>query len=127
MRSQNVDRAVHAFAAARDLRPADTDPVGRARALRALAEVLPEWSGADSLAHAAELADEARAEAARLAETDAREARRQTAQTQVERTQSALRVDMDWLYSLPTEARREAIEGHIETHERTLEQIKMLE
>ncbi|MEJ2603280.1 MAG: CHAT domain-containing protein [Gammaproteobacteria bacterium] len=122
-RSQNVDRAVHALAAARDLRPADRDPVGRARALRALAEVLPEWSGADSLAHAAELADEARAEAARLAETDEREARRQTAQAELERMQSALRVDMKWLYELPLEARREAIEGHIGTHERVLEQI----
>ncbi|MEX2481507.1 MAG: CHAT domain-containing protein [Gammaproteobacteria bacterium] len=124
VRSQNVDRAVHALAAARDLRPADRDPVGRARALRALAEVLPEWSGADSVAHAAELADEARAEAARVAETDEREARRQTAQAELERMQSALRVDMNWLYALPIEARREAIEDHIGTHERVLGQIE---
>src|SRR5207344_3628479 len=47
-RSQNVDDAIRALGVALAWRPRDTDSVGRARTLRALASLLPEWSGADS-------------------------------------------------------------------------------
>lgn len=62
VRSQNIDDAVDALERALPLRPADVDPIGRARTLRALAVAYPEWSGADSLDHAHAMAAAARAE-----------------------------------------------------------------
>lgn len=123
VRSQNVDRAVHAFRSACDMRPADEDPVGRARALRALALVYPEWTGADSLDHAAELASAAEAEATHLAETDLRESRRDSSQATLARNRSALRVDFDWLYAEPPEHRRALLEEHIAFHREVLDEI----
>jgi CHAT domain-containing protein len=61
--------------------------------LRALALALPEWEGADSLAHAYQLAEEARAEADALAQTGVMPDKAEWAQTA--QHQSALFWDLD--------------------------------
>ncbi len=69
MRSIYVNKACEYFMQALEYRPAESDPIGRARALRALASVLPEWAGADSVAHARALANGAIEEAETLEAT----------------------------------------------------------
>lgn len=123
MRAQNVDRAIHCLRAALELRTADRDPVGRARTLRALAVMLPEWSGADSLDHARRLAEEAADEADELARTDEREARRQTEADQLRRERLALQVDLGDLYRLPPDDRRTRLEALIQHHAEVLATI----
>lgn len=63
VRSMNVGEAVTVLQEALVHRPAERGVVQRIRTLRALAAAYPDWSGADSMAHARQLADAANAEA----------------------------------------------------------------
>jgi CHAT domain-containing protein/tetratricopeptide (TPR) repeat protein len=65
----NINEAIDLLQSALLYRTADRDRPGRISVLRALAQALPNWEGADSLDHAEQLADEARAEADALALT----------------------------------------------------------
>lgn len=124
VRSQNIDRAIQALLAARDLRPADRDPTGRARVLRALAQLLPEWSAPSSKAHAEQLAEEAEQEAATLAAAHTGIGQYENPVfTGLQRSHSALRADFDWLYEHPPEQRRGMLEEHIQYHRRMLDGI----
>lgn len=95
LRSQNVDRAVRLLQAALEDRPADTDPVGRARTLRSLASVYPEWSGTEFMDEGYELAEDAMAEARLIEKGDAAARSRTTGWARFEREQSALYFDLD--------------------------------
>lgn len=114
--SQNVDRAVRMLEAALADRPADIDPIGRARTLRALALTYPTWGGADSLAHADQLAQAAADEAEQIERDDLRAARRLRGWAYWERQQSALNVDLDFLYDLGRDDRLPALNAMIENH-----------
>ena len=76
VRSQNVDFAVKSFQEALKIRTIEDDPLGRVKTLRAIALAYPEWIGADSLAHGAALAEEARAEAEWIVNNDTRAVQR---------------------------------------------------
>jgi CHAT domain-containing protein len=89
----NINEAIGILQQALLFRTADRDPVGRISVLRALALALPDWEGANSLAHAQQLADEASAEADKLAKTGA--AADPAAWTRPGRHQSALFWDID--------------------------------
>ncbi len=95
IRSQNVDRAVRSLQAALEDRSSDTDPVGRARTLRALAALYPEWMGTDSLDDARDLAEAAATEAGLLERDDPQARARTKGWAYFEREQSALNVDLD--------------------------------
>lgn len=124
VRSQNLDVAIQALQRARDLRPADRDPTGRARVLRALALLLPDWSAPPSRAHAEQLAAQAREEADRLAGGQAEiDQHQEPVFTRLQRQRSALRVDFEDLYALPLDQRRPWLEGHIKSHREVLEGI----
>jgi len=124
VRSQNLDLAIQALLRARDLRPADRDPTGRARVQRALALLLPDWSAPSSRAQAEQLAAEAQEEADLLAGAHAEiDLHQQPAFNRLKRTTSALRIDFEELYALPLEHRRRWLEGHIKTHREVLEGI----
>jgi CHAT domain-containing protein/tetratricopeptide (TPR) repeat protein len=123
VRSQNVDRAIRTLQAALVDRPADLDPVGRARTLRALAQVYPEWSGADSLDDAHELAEAAQQAADAIEQGDERAAARLTGWAYLEREQSALNVELDSLYQLDKAERAPWLEAAIAHHRAALEVI----
>lgn len=93
VRTMNINEAVGILQQALLYRTSDRDPVGRIVVLRALALALPEWEGADSLAHANQLAEEARAEADALAQTGVMPDKAEWAQTA--QHQSALFWDLD--------------------------------
>jgi CHAT domain-containing protein len=93
VRTLNINEAIGILQHALLFRTADRDPVGRISVLRALALALPDWEGADSLAHAQQLADEASAEADALAQTDA--IADTAAWARMARHQSALFWDID--------------------------------
>ncbi len=114
-RSQNVDRAVHSMERALEIRSPEGDPVGRARTLRALSVLYPTWSGARSRAHGRALADAAEAEATALAD-DPREGARSTGRAELDRYRTALWVDLEGLYRIPPEQRREVIQRQIAVH-----------
>lgn len=63
VRSMNIDEAVSVLQDALVYPPAERGVTQRIHVLRALAAAYPDWSGADSLAHARHLADAANAEA----------------------------------------------------------------
>jgi CHAT domain-containing protein len=92
-RTMNINEAVGILQQALLFRTPDRDPVGRIAVLRALSLALPEWEGADSLAHAHQLAEEARAEADALAQTGAMPDKAEWAQAA--QRQSALFWDLD--------------------------------
>ncbi len=66
MRTIYINEAIDSFQKALRFRPAEKDPIGRVRILRALATIYHEWKGADSLNHAYELARKAKEEAIAL-------------------------------------------------------------
>jgi CHAT domain-containing protein/tetratricopeptide (TPR) repeat protein len=86
------NEAVDRFYQALNYRTADHDPVGRAKVLRALAMVLPEYEGAASREHARQLADAATAEAEAL---EAGAMPQKAPWAEVMRQESALYWDMD--------------------------------
>ena len=93
VRTMNINEAVGILQQALLFRTPERDPVGRIAVLRALARALPEWEGADSLAHAHQLAEEARAGADALAQTGVMPDKAEWAQTAQHR--SALYWDLD--------------------------------
>jgi len=93
VRSMNINEAVDVLQQALLFRTPDRDRVGRIAVLRALADALPEWEGANSLAHAHQLAKEARTEADALAQTGVMPDQAEWAQTAQHK--SALYWDLD--------------------------------
>lgn len=93
VRTMNINEAIGILQQALLFRTPEQDPVGRIAVLRALALALPEWEGADSLAHARQLAEEAREEADALARTGVLPDKAQWAQ--IAQYQSALFWDLD--------------------------------
>jgi CHAT domain-containing protein len=93
VRTMNINEAVDLLQQAKLFRTPERDPVGRITVLRALAQVLPEWEGADSPAHANQLAEEARAEADALTQTSVMPDKAEWAQ--IAQHQSALFWDLD--------------------------------
>lgn len=95
VRSHNVDAAVQALNSALSIRSADRFPVDRVRTLRALALIYPEWSGADSLHHAQELARQATEEADAVEQSDPAANARVNERVDFNRQRSALRENID--------------------------------
>lgn len=93
VRMMNINEAIDILQQALLLRTPNRDLVGRIAVLRTLALALPEWEGADSLAHAYQLAGEAKAEADALAQTGVMPDKAEWAQ--VAQQQSALFWDVD--------------------------------
>lgn len=115
-RSQNIDDAVRALLVALEVRSRENDPVGRARTLRNLATVLPEWSGADSQAIADAMADACRQEAEAIAREDPRAAARPADWGGLRGESSALDRDLDPYLALPPNVRVAQLEAAIEHH-----------
>jgi CHAT domain-containing protein len=115
-RSQNVDEAVRALRVALEVRSRENDPVGRARTLRNLAIVLPEWSGADSQAIANAMADACRQEAAAIASEDPRATARPAEWGGLAGESSALDRDLDSYLALSPNERVVQLEAAIEQH-----------
>jgi hypothetical protein len=115
-RSQNIDDAVRAFRAALEVRSRENDPVGRARALRNLAAVLPEWSGADSQAIADRIANACWQEAEAIAREDPRAAARPAEWGPLGGDGSALAQDLDFYLALPPNEQVAQLEAAIEHH-----------
>lgn len=120
IRSQNVDRAIRELVAALKDRPAELDPIGRVRTLRALALAYPEWSGADSLVQAQTLAAAASDEADRIERGDTRAASRALGWAHFERQKSALDENLAKLYELPPDRRLKWIYSLIQNHQEAL-------
>ncbi|MCA1691113.1 MAG: CHAT domain-containing protein [Actinobacteria bacterium] len=120
VRADNIDRAVRALMAALEFRPADVDPVGRARTLRALARVFPEWTGPDSIAEADRLGQAAAAEAEALEASDPRGVGPVTGWANFERQRSALTAVLP-LDELPPDRQRSWLEGAIANHREAVE------
>jgi CHAT domain-containing protein/tetratricopeptide (TPR) repeat protein len=116
LRSLCLNEAIDNFKLALEYRPADRDPAGRARILRTLALVLPEWVGAESPEHAEQLADEA------LQEADALEANdvipEKAAWAKFKQDQSALYWDVDIVAQ-----NRAGLETAIARHQSNIQQI----
>lgn len=123
-RSQNVDRAVELLRAALAVRTLEFDPVGRVRTLRGLAVAYPEWSGAESLHHARDLADGASGEAEWIEKHDSRVMRRQTAWTGYASQVSALDVDLSDIESMTSPEHWEALERAVDNHRRALAALR---
>ncbi|MGB8423399.1 CHAT domain-containing protein [Paraburkholderia sp.] len=115
-RSQNVDDAIRALGVALEWRPRNIDPVGRARTLRALASLLPEWSGADSYDEALVSAEACAREADEIAGVDPRAAPRPAAWGLLAGKQTALNGDLDDLLGTEPEAARARLELEIAHH-----------
>ncbi|KVO16517.1 hypothetical protein WJ74_10200 [Burkholderia ubonensis] len=111
LRSQNVDRAVEMLRAALAVRTLQSDPVGRVRTLRGLAAAYPEWSGAESLLHARDLADDASDEARWIEQHDPRVISRLTAWTGFAGQTSALDADLSAIESMTSIEQWEALAG----------------
>lgn len=123
VRAYNVDLAIDALHAALADRPTDLDAVGRIRTLRALAIAYPEWSGADSPAHAQQLADTATAEADAIEGSHAVAGLRRDGWVTIARQQSALQVDLDFLQTMPAPERRSWLRAQINQHATIFQQI----
>ena len=119
VRSMNIDEAVAVLREALVHRPADRDITGRIRTLRALAVAYPEWSGADSTAHAQHLADAANAEADALEQQGV--VPRKAAWAILAQQRSALYWDIDEMAESPDG--RANVEQAIEIHLRNIELI----
>ena len=115
-RSQNVDDAVRALRIALAWRQRDTDPVGRARTLRALASVLPEWSAADSHNEALAWAEAYAREADEIAGVDPRAAPRPATWGLLAGMRTALNGDIDDLLGSEPEAARARLVLEISHH-----------
>ena len=115
-RSQNVDDAIRALGVALAWRPRDTDSVGRARTLRALASLLPEWSGADSYDEALASAEACAREADEIAGVDPRAVPRPAAWGLLAGKRTALNGDLDDLLGTDPEAARARLELEIAHH-----------
>lgn len=120
LRAQNVHLAVTAFREALAVRTADTDVVGRARTLRALALAYPEWTGADSRAHGQWLADEAAAAAEQIARHDPRVAGRLVGWARYAGEASALNADLDWVDGMHPDVPNEWLQAAIANHREAL-------
>ena len=118
-RTLYINEAVDCFQKALLFRLADEDPIGRAKVLRALATVLPDWVGAESLAHANQLAQEANAEASVLETT--RKAPQRAGWAIAKETTSALYWSLDILNSVAQN--RDNIISAIEQHVLNINQI----
>lgn len=123
LRSVNVDRAVRRFQAALQDRPSESDPIGRARTLRALGLLYPEWGGADSLDHARDLAAAARSEAESLEWFSDAARARTTGWAYLERTKSALNVNLDALYRQDRVEARNHLRAAITEHAKAVSVI----
>lgn len=121
IRTQNVDSAVGASLEALRVRTREADPVGRARTLRGLALAVPEWSGAESQAHADALAAEFQKEADEIAEADPRAARRPGTWGHLAGERSALYQDLDDYMRLPPAEAVPLLETFIARHRSILE------
>lgn len=121
--SQNVDDAVRALGVALEVRTRESDPIGRARVLRNLAVVLPEWSGADSLESAEAMATACREEADDIAREYPRAAVRPAEWGGLSGEVSALEQDLDPYVALPSEERVAALQGLIEHHRNVIAQL----
>jgi CHAT domain-containing protein len=115
-RSQNIDDAVRALRAALEVRSRENDPVGRARVLRNLAIVLPEWSGADSQAIADAMADACRQEAEVIAGGDPRATARPAEWGGLAGESSALDRNLDAYLALPPNVQVAQLQAAIEHH-----------
>lgn len=126
IRSQNVDRAIRALRISLHNRPVEEDLWGRVRTLRALEIAYPEWSGADSLAHAYELADAAAAEADQIEQNYSQIAQGYQGWKKIQREQSALKLlPLDELLyeEHPPDERVAWLNAVIENHEVMLRDI----
>lgn len=115
-RPQNIDDAVRALRVALEVRSRENDPVGRARALRNLATVLPEWSGAASQAIADAMANACWQEAEAIAREDPRAAARPAEWGGLAGESSALDRNLDDYLALPPNERAAQLEAAIENH-----------
>jgi CHAT domain-containing protein len=116
LRSQNVDRAVQLLGAALAVRTLESDPIGRVKTLRGLAAAYPEWSGAESLEHARDLADAASDEARWIEQHDPIVMRRQTAWTAFTGQVSALDADLSAFESMTSTEHLEELEVKVGNH-----------
>lgn len=122
-RSQNVDDAIRALGVALAGRPRDTDPVGRARTLRALASLLPEWSGAESYSDAISSAEACAREADEIAGVDPRAAARTPAWGMLAGRRTALNGELDDLLGTEPETARARLALEIAEHRRVVEAL----
>lgn len=124
-RSQNVDDAISALRVALDWRPRDFDPGGRARTLRALALLLPEWSGADSLADANAMAEACWREAADIAQGDPRATSGSATWGPLAGERSALNVDLDGYLELPPAEAKLQLQQVIANHRAAIAHLSL--
>lgn len=121
--SQNVDDAIRALGVALEWRPRNIDPVGRARTLRALASLFPEWSGADSYDEALALAEACTREADEIAGVDPRAAPRPAAWGLLAGMRTALNGDLDDLLGTEPEAAKARLQLEIARHRSVVEAL----
>ena len=115
-----LNEAVDCFQKALLFRPADIYPLGRASVLRALASVYHRSQGADSRAHAVQLAEEAYAEAVAL-ETKAGLTKEKAGWAKAKESTSALHWSLETLNSVAQN--RDNIMGAIEHHKLNINRI----
>jgi hypothetical protein len=120
-RSQNIDDAIGALVVALQWRPRANDPVGRARTLRALASLYPEWSGATTRDHALALAEACVREAEEIAGSDPRATPRPAAWGPLAGTRTALQGDLDDLLGSEPAAARARLAHELARHRRVIE------
>ena len=123
LRSQNIDSAIHHLLEALRLRPAEQDPLGRARVLRSLAVLLPDWSEPASRAEAEAMAQQAAEESSRLEARYGRQPEHDDLLLLLRRNQSALRADFDALYQAPRNEWRDLLQGQVEFHQQILARL----
>ncbi len=123
MRSQNIDSAIHHLYEALRLRPAEQDPLGRARVLRSLAVLLPDWSEPASRAEAEALAQHAADESNRLEARHGRQPAHDDLLLLLRRNQSALRADLSALYQIPRNEWRDLLKDQVEFHQQILARL----
>jgi CHAT domain-containing protein len=123
VRSQNIDEAVRALQMTLEVRSRESDPIGRARALRNLAHILPEWTGADSLASAHAMADACLQEAGAIAAEDPRATARPAEWGGLAGETSALDRNLDEYFTIPSTERVPKIEAAIEHHREVLARL----
>ncbi|MTB51698.1 CHAT domain-containing protein [Lewinella sp. W8] len=121
IRSDHINSAILRLQEALPMRPTESDPHGREKILRALAAIYPEWTGADSLAHARAWAQAAAAEAQQLANTTSSVKAREQGFANFDRQSSALGIEFDGLEQSSPETIHQYLTALLSNHQKALE------